>query len=378
MYKKNRFADSQTLNWTTQAEIRLQFILCSIIDNDQLSGYLLITFLCLQLVGVEVVYLQSSDLIALIFTSNGFILLVLSTAALLFHRKALYQAYRVVLADKAKYDQAWAAIMADNDQRDQVELLANQVKLIQNLSLSTSSQSLMFQQFNRCRGCLVSLRSNTIFRLKELSVSNNSSQQSPSPSPSNSTELLGSCVPAQRWQQLVNCGIPGSLDVQRPVDSLDQLYFQAVALNPILVDKVKSWALASGGCFCLKQAWQLSTVMVRSHEYEEPPSVTEHAAHSLCNAVDASPVQTRDFALSGVIDQGLEPVIIGKALPPGFVRWEQVTRGGLLSEHAIKWGCIKSVQRSLEKSTRAYNKVLPNMTLLFINIHFLQLCISYL
>ena len=31
--------------------------------------------------------------------------------------------------------------------------------------------------------------------------------------------------------------------------SLDQLYFQAVALNPILVAKVQAWATASGGYF---------------------------------------------------------------------------------------------------------------------------------
>jgi cell division protein FtsL len=91
-------------------------------------------FCDLQLVGVEVICLQSLDLVLLIVTSNGFILLALSTVTLVFHTRALHQEHAAILADKAKYDQAWADIMANNTQRDQVELLANQVKLIQNLS----------------------------------------------------------------------------------------------------------------------------------------------------------------------------------------------------------------------------------------------------
>ena len=295
---------------------------------------------------VEGEYLQSSDLIALIFTSNGFILLVLSTAALLFHRRALNQAHRVVLADKAKYDQAWAAIMADNAQREQVALLATQVKQIQDLSLSPSSQPVMFQQLNRCRGYLVCLRSHSIFRSKGLSAANHSSLRSPTPSPSN---LAGGCTLAQRWQQLVDCGIPGSLNAQQPVDSLDQLYFQAVALNPILVDKVKSWALASGGCFCLKHS-DCQPSMVRSNEHDEP-------AHSSRHAVEIPSTMSQGGAVSVVVDQAIELAVTDKVLPPGFVRWEQAKRGEQLSEHYIKWGNIKSVQRALEKSTRAYNKV---------------------
>ncbi len=66
----------------------------------------------------------------------------------------------------------------------------------------------------------------------------------------------------------------------------------------------------------------------------------------------------QDDALSVVIDAVVEPAVVAKGLPKGFVRWEQVMRGDQLSENVIKWGNIKSVQRALEKSTRAYNKVL--------------------
>jgi hypothetical protein len=48
---------------------------------------------------------------------------------------------------------------------------------------------------------------------------------------------------------LLDCGVDGSIDPQCPVDSLDQLYCQAVALSPILIAKVQTWASASCGCF---------------------------------------------------------------------------------------------------------------------------------
>jgi hypothetical protein len=41
----------------------------------------------------------------------------------------------------------------------------------------------------------------------------------------------------------------GTLDITNPVDSLDQLFVQASCVHPILLQKVKSWAKESGGCF---------------------------------------------------------------------------------------------------------------------------------
>ena len=67
-----------------------------------------------------------------------------------------------------------------------------------------------------------------------------------------------------KWWHLLDCGVPGVPDVGRPVDSLDQLYFQAAALNPILIRKVQAWAHASGGCFCLLPAAHAALTTMKS------------------------------------------------------------------------------------------------------------------
>ena len=43
--------------------------------------------------------------------------------------------------------------------------------------------------------------------------------------------------------------LPCTVDPQRSVDSLDQLFAQAACLHPVLREKVRVWALASGGLF---------------------------------------------------------------------------------------------------------------------------------
>ena len=48
----------------------------------------------------------------------------------------------------------------------------------------------------------------------------------------------------EEWQDL-----PCTVDPQRFVDSLDQLFAQAACLHPVLRDKVRVWAMASGGLF---------------------------------------------------------------------------------------------------------------------------------
>ncbi len=50
---------------------------------------------------------------------------------------------------------------------------------------------------------------------------------------------------------------------------------------------------------------------------------------------------------------------------------EQAREGVKLSENpnAIKWGAIESVQQTLEKSTRSYNKVLSGMIIRLFVMH---------
>jgi hypothetical protein len=307
----------------------------------------------LQLLGVDdIIYhdLQTSDLIALIFTSNGFILLILSATVLLFHRRALHQAHMVILADKAKYDQAWAAMLANNVQRDQVELLSNQVNLIES---TFSSQPALSRQFNRCRNGSTGSHSYNIFRSNKLSSLFHSSRPSAISSPGIPAVLMDRVANTQRWQQLLDCGIPDTLDAQQPVDSLDQLYLQAFALNPILVGKVKSWALASGGCFCLKRSLKIQSL---GSNRGEPSLDTEPNSCSAAEEFSAIS-QPDESVMRVVVHEVVEPAAESKVLPPGYVRWKEAKMEGQLWENAINWGSIKSVQRALEKCTRSYNKV---------------------
>lgn len=308
------------------------------------------TDLFFQLVGREVLYLQSPNLITLIFSSNAFALIVFSTTALVFHKRALYQAHMVVLADKFRYDQLWTSIMAIRSQRDQVELLAKLVTQIQNTLHSTSSLPVLARQLNRCREYSFSMRALNLLKSND---SMQSSKQCTNQARSNSAASISGNTPAERWKILLDCGTPGTLDVQRPVRSLDQLYFQAIALNPILVDKIKLWALACGGCFCLTHKAKVKTSVLNSDV--EAASEEGHVQASSLEAVEDFSSLSADLC-SVVRDTVLET---GEdtPLPPGYVRWKDARAEELQSGNIIKWGSIKSVQRALEKSTRSYNKV---------------------
>ena len=93
-------------------------------------------------------------------------------------------------------------------------------------------------------------------------------------------------------------GVPGTLDRRRGLDSLDQLYVQATCLHPVLLERVQAWAAASGGLF---------------------PLVTP-----------------------------------GQGGPLAFVRWADVRDGEGVG---IRWGCVKRVQRAVEKVVRSYSQV---------------------
>ena len=97
---------------------------------------------------------------------------------------------------------------------------------------------------------------------------------------------LSESLDSKRW-------LPGSLDYNNPIKSLDQLFVQASCLHPILLKKVKTWAKASGGCF-------------------------------LCRG------------------------------SPCFIKISDLPENSLLS---VKWAKLKSMSRAVEKVYRIYGKV---------------------
>ena len=89
------------------------------------------------------------------------------------------------------------------------------------------------------------------------------------------------------------------------VDSLDQLYFQAHCLHPILLDKVKKWAIASSGLFPVR-------------------SESEDSDHSR----------------AGV----------------NYIKWTEIERDPSIASR-VCWAKVKSVERAIEKIVRTYKHV---------------------
>ena len=194
------------------------------------------------------IFQDPSDIPSLNYSITGFEALIFGLIITALHKRALHQARTIVLADKARYDQVWASVLRDGEQRRAVDKLK---ELVDGLLLRMDARSVV-RQYNRCAssgpqaqllqsvGSFGSFQVDGAQPLPSLRISRSSS-------PDHSLR-----TPTPEWCALLDCGVPDMLDVQRPVDSLDQLYFQAEALNPILIRKVQGWALASGGCFCLR------------------------------------------------------------------------------------------------------------------------------
>ena len=134
------------------------------------------------------------------------------------------------------------------------------------------------------------------------------------------------------YRGYLNCGVDGVLDPAVPVDGIDQLFFQAIALSPILIAKVQEWAAVSDGYFC--------------------SAVTIHDAVRSCQNRDCQTAcSNRRHGEDG--NNGVEKELC----PAGFVRWRDVAGKELQVQGQVRWAKIKSVQRSIEKSTRSYSKV---------------------
>ncbi len=137
---------------------------------------------------------------------------------------------------------------------------------------------------------------------------------------------------------LPHWGVPAILDQAHPVKSLDQLYFQAVALNVILIAKVQTWAAASRGCFSA-----LTDQVAARDDFQ-----TGLGSFKLTS------LRSRDHS-----NQGSAETVMCHAgsIPHGYVLWEDVKEEEIQVGGKVKWAKVKAVKRSIEKSTRSYGKV---------------------
>ena len=185
-------------------------------------------------------------------------LLILISIGMFIRRKALLAAHKLVEADTAVYERLWRNLMCDPGAR---------IALIR---LGIAAEQL------RCRGYLAQ----------------------GAPRQYKRKASCGHCP----WQRCVETsflgggGIPATTDYVQGASSLDQMYVQAELLNPVLLERVKEWALMSSGCF---------------------------------------------------------PVLQPKDQGVSYVRWSI----SLDSKTQIRWGKLKSVARAVEKLVRSYDQV---------------------
>jgi hypothetical protein len=218
-----------------------------------------------------------------ILSNAGFPSLIFAFAGLAFRHRALRRARRLVLTDQTNYDGVWASILADSAMLAGLDALQLDGRLL----VARLGNSLP-RQLNRAHRI---------------------------PSTPRRTGIRDCSFPLE-WDVLLDCGMEGTLDPARPVVSLDQLYCQAIAANPILIRKVARWAAASDGCFQV-------------------------------HAMPAAQSTTTPFSMATYSSI--------QSLPQGYMTWTEISAQGL--EDRVCWARVKSVQRCVEKAARSYAQV---------------------
>ena len=198
---------------------------------------------------------------------------VFATIIVIFRKRALFRARRVMMVDQVKYEFCWNNLLGNASTMQTLDALQSLVEAI----VSKRPFSVA-QQFNR------------------LCTEHTSSQRYAEMQSARASFSLKARSARRRRSYLGMTGVPGSIDYRSPVDSLDQLYVQAMCLNPILINMILGWANASKG-------------------------------------------------------------LLPRTLPGGHTSFVQHTEGHNVLFNHIKWCKIKSVDRAIEKALRIYGQV---------------------
>jgi hypothetical protein len=200
-------------------------------------------------------------LVSLAWSPPPFLLLLVAVGLAL-RRRAVATARRLVADDRAAYDVLWASITAQPRAAEALESI---------------------------RQAAARLEANCL-------------RWPGGPRQHDPDQRRPSLAAALQWWELPCCegGHMGGVGPGGPTRCLDQLYAQAVAAGPLLLGRVRAWALASGGGFPLLRELQ------------------------------------------------------GCA----WMRWEEARDDPALFR-LIRWGKCKSAARAVEKTVRSYNQVEP-------------------
>lgn len=197
---------------------------------------------------------------------------IFATVIVFFRQRALWRARRVMNIDQARYDAVWQVLLTLPSTQENLNVLSCEVE-----SILGKRPGSVAQQFNRL--CTEQRSSQRYAQLQSVRASFSLKARSA----------------RRRRSYLGMAGVPGSIDLNSPVDSLDQLYVQAMCLNPILISKVRTWAAGSRG-------------------------------------------------------------LLTRKLPGGHVSFVRYTEGQDSLFSHVKWCKIKSVDRAIEKALRVYGQ----------------------
>jgi len=329
-------------------------------------------FNILAMVAQEAYFYHGSSLVDSIMFSSGFLSLVFCFVVFSSYRIALGRARNLVLADRSKYDAAWSAALAEqnvlNDLCMKVKIISltcpkgtlrhlNRLRVSSSLvaharagrtglgggSSSRYGDSARVADGNPAEVC--GHGSSIFYWLTrgwkaDVDISNCGSRGSVTRAGNKHRDSAGARLSS--GELLLECGIPDQLDYGAPVHSLDQLYYQAIALNPILISKIQQWASLSSGFFLASHVSHRASETTRGHA-----GYMEHSPEG------NNPAETRRWRMS-------QPNVLERTQPE-YIQWVGARGGWTPTEEyeqltKVKWSRVKSVRRSIEKATRSYKK----------------------
>ncbi len=219
---------------------------------------------CSQVAIYLAVFPDPNQIYTLAWSPTPFLLLFVAAGVALRNR-AVAAARRLVADDRAEYEALWAQITAAPGAVNALESIHVAAARLEHLEASCSRRTGCPRQHDSCQRRPVS-------------------------------------SPTTQWWELACCegsDVDG-VGMGEPTRCLDQLYAQAVAAAPLLLERVRTWALLSEGGFPLV------------------------------------------LAMPGCV----------------WVRWRDVHDNPALFCQ-IRWGQCKSTARAIEKIVRSYNQVQP-------------------
>jgi hypothetical protein len=203
------------------------------------------------------VFPDPSQISTVAWSQTPFILLIVVAGVALRHR-ALAAARRLVADDRAAYDALWSRITA----------APGAVVALENLNLAAMRLNLASSYMEARTTCW-------------------RRPGSPGPQQLDLHQLRPSDVTALHWWELAGSRIDPShvrdLGPGGPTRCLDQLYAQAVAAGPLLLGRVRMWALLSAGGFPLRRPTR-DNVWIRWREAREDPELLNQIGWGQCKS----------------------------------------------------------------------------------------------